>query len=281
MQNQKNNNSSGNPLLIIGAVFLLVLIGGWWFYSSSQSKPLPANSTAANTTAPNALEAYNRASPGAQPPHILGSQTATVTVEEFADYHCGACASKNPVLKQIASIYNNRIKFIYRNFPLNQSKSYDASVAAEAAGMQNKFWDMQNLLFTKQAEWSASTDHRKMFSDYAAQIGLDVAKFQTDSLGLPAKQRVDSDQTRGRSLKVASTPTVFVNGLSIPFNQITVEGLRQIIDAELQKAGNNQTQQQAPAENPSETNQPVNNNQSQPKTETSESNKSVSNNSNK
>ncbi len=240
MQNQKNNNS-GNPLIIIGAVFLLVLIGGWWFYTSSQSKPMPANTAAGtNSTAPNALDIYARASPGAQPPHILGSQTATVTVEEFADYQCGACASKNPVLKQIASIYNNRIKFIYRNFPLNQSKSFDASVAAEAAGMQNKFWDMQNLLFTKQTEWAAASDHRKIFSDYAAQIGLDVAKFQTDSLGLPAKQRVDNDQARGRSLRVQSTPTVFVNGLPIPFEQITVEGMRQIIDAELQKAGSNQ-----------------------------------------
>ena len=111
----------------------------------------------------------NSASPGAQPPHILGSQTATVTVEEFADFQCPTCAVKHPVLKQIASTYNNRIKFIFRNFPLTQmhAKAYDAAAAAEAAGMQGKFWDMQNILFTKQAEWSASTDHRKLFNDYA------------------------------------------------------------------------------------------------------------------
>lgn len=245
MQNQKNTNSSGNPLLIIGAVFLVVLIAGWWLYSSSKATPTaPANmsnSAGNRPAAPNALDVYAKASPGAQPAHILGSQTATVTVEEFADYQCPTCAVKHPVLKQIASIYNSRIKFIFRNFPLTQMhpKAYDAAVAAEAAGMQGKFWDMQNLLFTKQAEWSGSTDHRKLFSDYAQQIGLDLAKFQADSLGLAAKKRVDDDLNRARTLQVSSTPTVYINGVPIPFNQMTVEGMRQIIDAELQKAGNN------------------------------------------
>ncbi len=233
-------------MLIIGAVFLVVLIGGWYFYTSSKSKPtLPANTTTAtNSTAPNALDMYAKASPGAQPPHILGSQTATVTVEEFADYQCPTCAVKHPIFKQIASIYNSRIKFVFRNFPLTNMhpKAYDAAVAAEAAGMQNKFWDMQNLLFTKQAEWSASTDHRTLFSQYAQQIGLDATKFQNDSLSFATKQRVDADLQRARSLQVSATPSVYINGIPIPFNQMTVEGMRQIIDAELQKAESGQTQ---------------------------------------
>lgn len=226
-------------MLIIGAVFLIVLIGGWWFYSNSKSKP----ATVTNTTANTPVNPPVNASPGAQPPHILGSPTATVTVEEFADYQCPTCAVKYPDLKQIASIYNNRIKFVFRNFPLVQMhpKAYDAAVAAEAAGLQGKFWDMQNLLFTKQAEWSGSTDHRTLFSQYAQQIGLDLEKFQSDSLGLPAKRRVDEDLQRARSLQVSSTPTVYINGMAVPFQQMTVEGMRQIIDAELQKAGNNQS----------------------------------------
>jgi protein-disulfide isomerase len=275
MQNQKNTNSSGNPLLIIGAVFLVVLIAGWWLYSSSKATPTApvntSNSAANKKAAPNALDIYAKASPGAQPAHILGSQAATVTVEEFADYQCPTCAVKHPVLKQITSIYNSRIKFVFRNFPLTQMhpKAYDAAVAAESAGLQGKFWDMQNLLFTKQAEWSASTDHRKLFSDYAQQIGLDLAKFQADSLGLAAKKRVDDDLNRARTLQVASTPTVYINGVPIPFNQMTVEGMRQIIDAELQKSGNN-----PPATvNSGEPTQPANTEQVQPKTEKSESNK--------
>ncbi len=237
MQNQ-SNNSSGTPLLIIGAVFLIVLIVGWFVYSSSKSKPNPGANTAANTgQTNNAANNYANASPGAQPAHILGSQSALVTVEEFADFQCPTCAVKHPDFKQIASIYNNRIKFIFRNFPLTNThpKAYDAAVAAEAAGLQGKFWEMQNMLFTKQPEWSASTDHRKLFSDYAREIGIDPAKFETDSLGIPAKKRVDDDLARARSLQVSSTPSLYINGIPVPFNQMTVDGMRQIIDAELQK----------------------------------------------
>lgn len=223
-------------MLIIGAMFVVVLGAGWWFYSSSKAKPTTAGNTATQTATP--VNNSATASPGAQPPHILGSQTATVVVEEFADFQCPTCAVKHPEFKQIASIYNNKIKFIFRNFPLTQMhpKAYDAAVAAEAAGLQNKFWDMQNLLFTKQPEWSASTDHRKLFADYAQQIGLDVPKFQTDILGLPAKQRVDADLQRAMTMKVSSTPSAFINGIPVPFSSMTVDGMRQLIDAELQKA---------------------------------------------
>lgn len=237
MENQKEN-SSGTPLLIIGSVFVIVLIVGWWLYSSSKSKPaISANPS--NT--PSTVDKYASAAPGAQPPHILGSPTAAVTVEEFADFQCPTCAVKNPELKQIASIYNNRIKFIFRSFPLTQMhpKAYDAAVAAESAGMQGKFWEMQNLLFTKQNEWSSSTDHRKLFNDYAQQIGLDVPRYESDFLGLPAKDRVNKDLERARSLQVNSTPSVYINGMQVPFNQMTVDGMRAIIDAELQKAASN------------------------------------------
>lgn len=244
--------------MIIGAVFLVVAIVGWFAYSSSRPKPAAVNSNSNPQT--NATNNYASAAPGAQPPHILGSQTATVTVEEFADYQCPTCSVKHPEFKQIASIYNNRIKFIFRNFPLTQMhpKAYDAAVAAEAAGLQGKFWDMQNLLFSKQAEWSASTDHRKLFADYAQQIGLDVPKFGSDLLGLPAKQRVDKDLERARSLQVNSTPSVYINGIPVPFNSMTVEGMRQIIDAELQKAASMQSPQKS--ENSSESKQTENKN---------------------
>lgn len=237
MEKQKES-SSGTPLLIIGSVFVIVLIVGWWLYSSSK----PSSTIATNpSNTPTTVDRYATAAPGAQPPNILGSPTAAVTVEEFADFQCPTCAVKHPELKQITSIYNNRIKFIFRNFPLTQQhpKAYDAAVAAEAAGMQGKFWDMQNLLFTKQGEWASSTDHRKLFTDYAQQIGLDVAKYEADFLGLPAKDRVNKDLERARSLQVNSTPSVYINGMQVPFNQMTVEGMRAMIDAELQKAASN------------------------------------------
>jgi protein-disulfide isomerase len=170
---------------------------------------------------------------------MLGAPTATVTVEEFADFQCGTCAAKHPVAKEIISAYGSRIKFIFRHFPLTtiHDKAYDAAVAAEAAGMQGRFWDMQNQLFTNQSSWSTAdpVKFRGILEEYAQKIGLDVEKFKTDMAGLAAKTRVDLDMQRGRSLKVNSTPSFFVNGRPLDLSQMTAEGIKQLVDAELQK----------------------------------------------
>lgn len=176
---------------------------------------------------------------GATPPNLLGSPTASVTVEEFADFQCAACASVHTIMKNVQSAYGSRIKFVYRHFPLTQmhKNAYDASVAAEAAGQQGKFWDMQNQLFSNQAAWSNSNTAREIFEGYAQNIGLDVEKFKTDMLGMATKSRVDADIQRGRALNVASTPTVYINGVSVPFAQLNIDALKGLIDAELQKSG--------------------------------------------
>lgn len=180
---------------------------------------------------------------GATPPNMLGSPSAVVTVEEFADFQCPTCATIHTVMKNVHAAYGSRIKFIYRHYPLSQihRNAYDASVAVEAAGAQGKFWDMQNLLFMNQKDWSNSTDARTIFEGYAQRIGLDVEKYKSDILQMGVKSRVDADIARGRALGISSTPTVYINGRSIPFEQMNIDSLKQIIDAELQKAGNPQT----------------------------------------
>ena len=84
--------------------------------------------------------------------------------------------------------------------------------------------------------WSNSTNVREVFEGYAQNIGLDVEKFKTDMLGMATKTRVDADLQRGRALGVSSTPTLFVNGVSVPFQQMNIDSLKQLIDAELQKS---------------------------------------------
>lgn len=242
MNNVNRNNSKSNlPLLIIGAVLLAAIVGGWWFYSSStapQKKPA-SNTTVSKSPTPNPVDAYNNASPGAQPANMLGSPTASVTVEEFADYQCPTCATVHPKMQEITKLYGNRIKFVYRSFPLVQihPHAYDAAVAAEAAGLQGKFWEMQNQLFPNQQEWATSPDARKVFEGYAQKIGLDVAKYQNDVLGLAAKARVDADLQRGRAIGINGTPSIYINGKSLPFEQFTVEAMQKAIDAEMQKPG--------------------------------------------
>jgi protein-disulfide isomerase len=225
------------------------IVGGWWFYSNSKTPPVKTVTNSANTNSANkqspaerdkALQdVYNNAPSGAQPANMLGSPTATVTVEEFADYQCPTCATVHPMTQELTKIYGNRIKFIYRNFPLQQihKYAYDAAVAAEAASLQGKFWEMQNQLFQNQREWSSAADAPKLFEGYAQKIGLDIPKYQNDILGLGAKSRVDADMMRGRRVGVGGTPAIYINGVPVDFNKLNVESMRQIIDSELQKGG--------------------------------------------
>lgn len=262
MNNVKTNNSKSNlPLLIIGAVLLAAIGGGWWLYSSSSAPVKPtANTRASKSPAaptPNPVEVYNAAPSGAQPANMLGSPTATVTVEEFADYQCPTCATVHPMMQELTKAYGNRIKYVYRNFPLSQihKNAYEASVAAEAAGLQGKFWEMQNQIFPAQREWSNSAEARKLFEGYAQKIGLDVAKYQSDVLGMATKGRVDADMMRGRKVGVTGTPAIYINGIPLPFEQFNVAAMRQAVDAELQKASSQPTGQ---ASNQTTANQPSN-----------------------
>ena len=253
--NNKNQNNSSLPFAIIGLVLLAALVGGWWFYQNSKSQTVKPKANAnKKTDDAAALQLYASAPPGAQPANLLGSPSATVTVEEFADFQCPTCGIQHPKMKEINALYGNRIKFIFRNFPLNQvhPKAYDAAVAAEAAGLQGKYWAMQDQLFSNQLAWVNAPDSRKVFDEYAQKIGLNVLKFQTDMLGISAKGRVDADIERGRALGINATPTIYINGKRIAFDQSEVEPMRLIIDAELQKATSQTQSNQS-------TNQPTNN----------------------
>ena len=248
MKNE-SKKSSNIPYIIIGVVLIAVLgvvamgtglIGaGWWVSNKSQqiaNSARPANATAARTPA-----APVNAPPGAQPPNLLGSPTASVTVEEFADFQCGSCAAVHPTMKEIQQVYGSRIRFIFRNFPLAipaHDKAYDAATAVEAAGMQdrNKFWPMQDQLFVNQAAWTLNPNYRQLWLEYAGKVGLDTARLQSDMAGIAAKTRVDQDMARGRALGVNSTPSVYINNQPVPPPDMNVQSLRRIIDAELQRA---------------------------------------------
>lgn len=254
---EQPKTSSGMPLIIIGVVLIAVLAAAYYFYNSSKSTPGANTNRATANQNRNAQQQAANAPPGAQPPNMLGSPNATVTVEEFADFQCPSCGAIHPVMKEIQQIYGSRIKFVFRQFPLQMhDKAYDAAVATEAAGMQGteKFWAMYNLLYTNQKTWASDRNFRQTLASYADSIGLDVGKFQTDSAGLAAKSRVDLDMGRGRALNVTSTPTILINGRSVPYPEMNVQSIRQLIDAELQKST---AQGQAAGEPASSTNKSV------------------------
>ena len=248
MNNAESKNSNKTPLLIIGAALVVAIVAGLYFYTNSKTPPVRSNTNSANANSVNKKspeqfaeemrQVYEKAPSGAQPANMLGSPTASVTVEEFADYQCPTCATVHPMTQELTKIYGNRIKFVYRNFPLQQlhQHAYEAAVAAEAASLQGKFWEMQNQLFQNQREWSNSPEAPKLFEGYAQKIGLDLPKYQNDVLGLNTKSRVDADLTRGRRIGVSGTPSIYINGVPLAFEKFNVEAMRQVIDSELQKA---------------------------------------------
>ncbi len=225
---------SNTPLLIIGAVLMLAVGGGLWFYSSSK----PLKTGVSPTPTPTQQKTIPADAPkGAEPPNQAGGPTAEVTLEEFADFQCPQCGAKHPIMSEIKSTYGSRIRVIYRNYPLPQhDKSYAAAVAAEAAGLQGKFWEMQNLLFSNQQAWTANPAYKGVWKGYAQKIGLNVDKWETDIAGTVAKLRVDADLARVKGVGVGSTPTLYLNGKEVAFPGLNVDSLKRLIDAELQKA---------------------------------------------
>lgn len=242
MANEKQTKSN-LPAALIGIVFIIAAVVGLFWYNSAKT---PAGNKPTSNTAKSKTPAITaNAAPGAVPPQALGSPTASVTVEEFVDFQCPTCATVHPYMAEIRNMYGSKVRFILRNNPLAMhDKAYDASVAAEAAGLQGKFWEMQNLLFTNQQSWASNPGFKQTWNDYAQKLGLDVDKFQNDIAGLGAKQRVDEDLKRARSMGVNSTPTIFVNGVEVQNTDLNVPGLKSVIDGELAKLA-----QTAPAAN--------------------------------
>lgn len=142
----------------------------------------------------------------------IGTDGAKVTIVEFADFQCPACATAHPVLKQIIEQHKDRIQFVHRNFPLSMHANAEvASRAAEAAALQGKFWEMHDVLFEKQNEWGTSLKPYDIFNGYAQTIGLNVDQFKTDIDSTKVIDKIRLDKGDGEALGVNSTPTIYIN----------------------------------------------------------------------
>ena len=143
----------------------------------------------------------------------LGSSSAKVVLVEFGDFQCPACAQAHPITKQFIEEYGDKLQFVFRNFPLPLHKNaVVAAQAAEAAGDQGKYWEMYDMLYVNQDAWSESNDALKIFTTYAEQLGLDVAKFRDTISKKKHIDKINADTDDGIKLGVNSTPTFFING---------------------------------------------------------------------
>jgi len=216
------------PFLIIALVLIAGLIAVWALSRSPQSNP-PRN---AATPDPKLTPA------GAQPPHVRGNPNAPVNVEEFADFQCPTCGAYHPELKKIEAEYGDRLRVIFRENPLVPTHQHAlvAAQAAEAAGLQGRFWEMHDKLYENQKAWSESKDVVPLFVDYAKQIGLDADRFMRDLNGEAVAVRILQDGKRSHALGVKATPTLFVNGKEATGDSWRPEGLRVMINQALSGA---------------------------------------------
>lgn len=142
-----------------------------------------------------------------------GSQEYEVTLLEYGDFQCPACASYFPMVKQLLEEYPEELRVVYRHFPLPSHKNaYAAALAAEAAGDQGKFWEMHDILFEKQDDWANVFNPKDKFVEYAQGLELDTERFVSFYESDEAKEKVDADMLSGNKLGVNATPTFYLDG---------------------------------------------------------------------
>ena len=160
-----------------------------------------------------------------------GKADAAVTVVEFTDYQCPVCAQAQPVVERLISEYGDRVRFVVRDFPLNQHKDAEkAAEAAEAAREQGKYWDFTAILFRNQSALGAD-----MLKQYAGVLGLDRKRFDAALDSGKFAPQVERDVRDGERVGVTGTPTFFVNGRQVP--ERTYEALKAAIEAALKTPG--------------------------------------------
>jgi protein-disulfide isomerase len=146
----------------------------------------------------------------------LGTAEAAVVVEEYSDFQCPACASAEPVVKDLIDQYGDRISFAYNDFPLTNihSNAKNAAIAGQCALAQGKFWELHDLFFDRQLSWEGKSRSEavNLFKEYAGEVGLDQALFDACLDNKDTEKAVDEDISEARSRSVNSTPTFFING---------------------------------------------------------------------
>jgi protein-disulfide isomerase len=157
-----------------------------------------------------------------------GPQNAPITIVEFSDYQCPFCARVVPTLTKIRSTYGDKVRLVFKDFPLpNHPQAPKAAEAAHCAGEQGKYWPMHDRLFANQQALQLP-----QLKEHAAAIGLDATKFGECLDSGKHAAAVTKDLEYGNQLGVSSTPTVYVNGRAVVGAQ-PFEYFKSVIDEEL------------------------------------------------
>lgn len=207
-------------LVILGVVILAL---GGIFVISSKNSPSSGNTGGTGTVSN----------------HSVGGNAKNVEVVEYADFQCPACSAFHTITKQVQQKYANDIKWTFRHFPLEQihQNARAASRAAEAAGLQGKFFEMYDLLFEQQSAWENAPDAKSVFQGYARQLGLDISKFDTDYASEGVNSTINADKNEGTNKGVEGTPTFFIAGVKMSNSDLqSVDAFSAEIDKAIKNA---------------------------------------------
>ena len=208
------------------------LIGGLWFLITAvNNSPSPSAPIQMVNLPPLSKDDFVKG-PGSDK---TGSESARVTLIEYGDFQCPACAAYFPLVKQISEEFNKDLRIVHRFFPLTNihKNAMLAAQTAFAAGLQGKFWEMHDKLYANQTSWS-DINPRETFIGYAKDLKLDLDQFKKDLDEDSTKQFIESEMNKATSIGINSTPTFFVNNIRIQ-NPANYEAFKKIIQDEIAK----------------------------------------------
>jgi len=141
--------------------------------------------------------------------HAQGNLDSDLEIVEYGDYQCPYCGAAYPVLKELMKEFGSHVKFVFRNFPLSEMHQYArvAALAAEAANIQGKFWEMHDAIYENQRDLNEN-----LLMKLAGQLKLNIPQFEKDLESTALADKVDSDFESGIMSGVNGTPSFFVNG---------------------------------------------------------------------
>jgi len=168
--------------------------------------------------------------------HFRGPETAAITLVEFGDYQCPSCGAYHPVVKELLNRYPQQVRLAFHHYPLISvhPTAMAAALAVEAAGEQGRYWEMHDLVFEHQQEWSANPNPESQFLALASRIGLNANAFMQATRSPHLQDRILQDVVRAREANIDAVPTFFINGerIHVP---LSINAFVDVIEARLHK----------------------------------------------
>ncbi|MBB3663616.1 MULTISPECIES: DsbA family protein [Prauserella salsuginis group] len=239
---RRSRLSTNTVLTLVVLLAAAVVFGGVLLFNGSKSDGADGTRSGGSTVAADVLRKPDSNT-------LLDKPGAEVTIVEFLDYQCPACAGYyKKITKKLEEDYAGRITFVTRNFPLDMHPlAVPAARAAEAAALQGKYREMYHELYDNYLSWARTADGSQAsadlngaqarFDEFARRIGLDLDRFHRDLNSETVTQRIERDRADGRRAGVSGTPTIFVNGSEFSPSGETFadveEQLREQIEQEL------------------------------------------------